>query len=199
MAYATSDDVADRLGRTLTATEQTQVTAFLDDATGFIDGYLRRSLDEATVSQILPLVDNRVRLPKRPVSAVASVKAIQEDGTVGATLTGWRWDGIATVDLIEGRQQLNLPEWWNDEHDRTVQVTYTHGYATVPDDVKAVCAQLATRAFLNPTGLRSETVGDYSYSLAIPATGVPFGAYLDPNSMKVLDRYRTTARTVELR
>lgn len=37
---------------------------------------------------------------------------------------------------------------------------------TAPDDVVAVVLRAARREFQNPSGLRSESVGDYSYSLA---------------------------------
>lgn len=198
MAYATAADVAARAGQTFDATQTSQVEAFLSDATAFIDNYCRQSFEQATSSQILRLFDNRVRLPRRPVSDVDTVKYVNLDGTVGAALTGWSFDGIDTVDMVEDRQQLNLPEWWRDEHDRTVEVTYTHGFGTVPDDIKAVCARLAHRAYSNPQGLQSETIGQYSYSIATPQGGINFGVHMDRSDRDVLDRYRRTAWSVEI-
>jgi hypothetical protein len=49
------------------------------------------------------------------------------------------------------------------------QVRYRGGYETIPDDISAVCAGLVSRMFnsigLNE-GLQSESIPDYSYSLA---------------------------------
>lgn len=51
-------------------------------------------------------------------------------------------------------------EWERDEHGRiipsligdVVEVTYSHGYATIPEDVRLVAVRIASRIFKNPTG-----------------------------------------------
>lgn len=40
----------------------------------------------------------------------------------------------------------------------TAAVTYTHGYATVPDSIKNLCLERAARQYVNPEGLVSSTV-----------------------------------------
>ena len=41
----------------------------------------------------------------------------------------------------------------------TVAITYTHGYATIPDAVKAVCLERAAQQVVNPLQMASSTVG----------------------------------------
>jgi len=61
-----------------------------------------------------------------------------------------------------------------------VAVTYTHGYATIPDDIVGVCTRAAARAYQAGlaaaavgavSGVASMTLGDYSYSLGTGAGG----------------------------
>ena len=44
-----------------------------------------------------------------------------------------------------------------------IEITYTHGYATVPGVVKLVCLSIADRIKqIYPTNIKSETIGSYS-------------------------------------
>lgn len=50
-----------------------------------------------------------------------------------------------------------------------ISVTYTAGYATIPDDLKAVVCQMVLDAYSNTskrTGITSERMGDYAYTIA---------------------------------
>jgi hypothetical protein len=44
----------------------------------------------------------------------------------------------------------------------SVEITYTHGYATIPDAVKAVCLERAAQQVVNPLQMVSATVGGVS-------------------------------------
>jgi hypothetical protein len=71
----------------------------------------------------------------------------------------------------------------NDEWAQGIQivtVTYTHGYAVIPDDVAAVCARAAARAYQAGlaaaavgavSGVSAMTLGDYSVTLGTGAGG----------------------------
>jgi hypothetical protein len=52
-----------------------------------------------------------------------------------------------------------------------VQLTYSHGYATVPDDVMDVVLDLATMNLTNPQNLRQEAIDDYSRTFASETIG----------------------------
>lgn len=89
---------------------------------------------------------------------------------------------------------------WRDElHFRQlgtgpVYVTYTHGYATVPADVRAIVLTLAGRVLTNPSDLRQESVGSVSVTYAAET----IGASLAPIERDQLARYRPRAAVVGL-
>lgn len=52
-----------------------------------------------------------------------------------------------------------------------VQVTYSHGYTTTPDDVTAIVLDVAQSLYTNPTGLRSWQVPEYTEVYATELLG----------------------------
>lgn len=75
---------------------------------------------------------------------------------------------------------------------KTVTVTYTHGYATVPDDVKGACLVLAASKYTAPGGrLRSytDTIGGVTESRTY-ATGVPAALVPVDDPEAVIVRYK---------
>lgn len=52
-----------------------------------------------------------------------------------------------------------------------VQVTYSHGYITTPDDVAAIVLDVAQSLYTNPTGLRSWQVPEYTETYATELLG----------------------------
>lgn len=121
-------------------------------------------------------------LPEAPVSAVTEV--LEAAGrTTEAALAGpletspvWEWDDDGVLERIDGGVFARRRRWY--------QVTYDHGFAAVPDEVKAVVLAAAARAIRNPEGLRQETLGRYSYTVAGESAGVglygPEREVLDP-------------------
>lgn len=67
---------------------------------------------------------------------------------------------------------------------QNVQVTYDHGYGTVPSDVLAVARNLAARSIIQGAAI-SETVGTVNVRYAIAASD------LTPNELRILQRYRS--------
>lgn len=122
-------------------------------------------------------------LPEAPVSAVTAVVENPDAATPTtlaaptATSPSWEWDEDGVIERIDGGVFARRRRFYS--------VTYTHGFAVVPDEVKGVVLQVAARAFLNPEGLKQETLGRYSYTLAGEAAGV--GLYGPERS--VLDAY----------
>lgn len=114
-----------------------------------------------------------VVLPQRPVIEVASV--VDDEG--------------APVAYKLVRDTLTLERVCE-----AVSVTYTHGYAEVPGDVKAVALSAASRVLNNPADIRQEAVG----SLSVTYAAETIGASLAPADKDLLARYRRRASTVRL-
>jgi hypothetical protein len=71
---------------------------------------------------------------------------------------------------------------WPDRR-QSVQVTYSHGFSTVPTDLQLLCAIIASRAFAQD-GANSETVGTYvAQYFAQPG-------FIAPMEKTILDRYK---------
>jgi len=77
-----------------------------------------------------------------------------------------------------------------------VRVTYSHGYAEVPDEIAGVALDLAAATLANPNRLRSETVGGESVVYTVETFGT---GSLTSSHREILGRYRRTAYTVRLR
>lgn len=201
-ALASPDDLKARLGRDLTAEETARAGALLDDASAAVRGYTGQSFELVTGDDVvLRAVGGRVTLPGRPVQEVTQVEVIGGSPALPDFVTGdWLFDGIDTVRIGDGAAIVNLPEaWWDDDgYPGTYRVTYSHGYATVPPDVVAVVCGMVLRALANPSGYRSETVGSYSVTYAVPATGEQLGVNLTRYEAKALDRYRRKANTIKV-
>jgi hypothetical protein len=87
-----------------------------------------------------------------------------------------------------------------------IQVTYSHGYATLPDDLVAVATRAAARSYQaglraananGVPGISSTTLGDYSVSFTGEGggqtdgvMGVSAAAMLLRSEKEILDRYR---------
>lgn len=151
-----------------------------DMATGAVVGYLGQNVESQEYTHRLPIwSDGTVRLPQRPVSAVASVTT-PDDDPLDAGL--WDWDGIRGRVAVDGH-----PEW--------AEVTYTAGWTTVPLPIKAVALTAAARAYTNATGVRTEQVDDYSVTYAGTAQDLT-GFGLTVTEKSVLSRFRVKLSAV---
>lgn len=195
-------DLVARLGRDVTCDEDARLDALLADASALVRAYTGQDFSAATDTVTLRAQGGVIRLPQRPVTAVASVTAIGLNGTPDVALVDWWWDGLDQVRLGEGNFVINLPEvWWDDEdgYPGTFAVTYTHG-APVPPDVVAVVCGMVLRTVTAPTsvgGVTSETIGPYSYRLE--SAGVGTAVSLSEMERKALSRYRRTVGTSSVR
>jgi hypothetical protein len=88
-----------------------------------------------------------IPLPEQPVTAVSAVNGL-------AANVGFR--------LFGGQLLVSSTALWT----WPLTVTYSHGFQSIPADLKAVGLRLAAKLLSNPSGLRSETIGGYSYTTA---------------------------------
>lgn len=125
--------------------------------------------------------DSELRLPQRPVVSVSSVTV---DGDV-----------IAAGDYaLIGDVLLNWRGWGH--RGVPVAVTYTHGWVTVPTDIKNVVLRAAGRAFKNPVGVLAEMLAG-GYSATFDTQGNVGGPRIfTGDEQMVLNRYRSRVLTV---
>lgn len=204
-ALAAPDDLEDRLGRDLTAGEAARATALLADASALVRSYTRQdfTLVEDDVA-VLRVQGGEIRLPKRPVTEVASVVAIGgSDALPDVAISDWVWDGLDIIRIGDGSCVINLPEvWWDDEdgYPGTYRVTWSHGDATVPAGVVRVVCGVVLRTLTAPSmagGVTSETVGPYSYRMDQPGQGLSVS--LTQADKDDLADYRTKVSQIKVR
>lgn len=119
-------------------------------------------------------------LPFYPVTAVSAVRSIGAGGTLTLTdytlirgvlyrLLGFGTPGVFPPDLVE--------------------VDLTHGFATVPDDVKGAVLETAGAAYSSPDiSVKSESIDDYTIVSAANGGGVS----LTPFAESLATMYRGT-------
>jgi len=205
---ATISDLENRLGRSLTAEETARAAALLADASAMIRGYTRQDFDQVVDDQVvLRPVGTVLRLPQRPVTAVSQVVALGGGVIPDLTLPAglWTWDGVDQVDIWppETDLWLSLPARWADVGwpVDTYRVTYSHGYATVPQDVVAVACAMVLRVLVAPSlveGMVSERIGSYFYQLQQGSGSAGPGVRLTNADRDALARYRRTATTIQV-
>lgn len=158
--FATPDDLSSHLGQPV---DEARATIELESASAIIQAYCDASLTPVNGETVtVPLYSGHTaNVPGYPVTSVDSVQVKDFSGS-WQTLDGsnYNWDAAGSV-------WLTLP-WWKIEPAIKpygyVQVTYSYGYAIVPDAVKAVCLSLAARTYVNPYGVLQQNTGGVSYS-----------------------------------
>jgi hypothetical protein len=185
-SFATSDDLATRLGLSFSEPEATRADELLTDASDEI-----RS-EFGTISVVTDDVftrpgttDERIELPEVPVIAVTSVELD------GAPISDWYQVGNA---IVRGRHLTVIDGigsgygWLRSfgSEAQTLTITYTHGYETVPARVKNITVEMVVRVWVNPASVIQENVG---------STETTFAPYADPpRGLQLTDSERRSLR-----
>lgn len=159
MGFCSVSDINTFLGTDLFPNDAQALLA-IGESTAVIQNYCNQKIEQ--VSDDVILLDGtgstKLFLPELPVSSIKSVEvdgvlldptyyALAENGVL------WRKYGVWEVGA------------------RNIEVIYSHGYATVPEDVKGVCYRSASRLYQAQlkalrqdfvSGLQSVSVGDWS-------------------------------------
>lgn len=104
---------------------------------------------------------DEVMLPRGPVTAITSVKVVDDDG-VEYPLSAGQWQIIGRRLRVSGRTtNIGWPY--------RVRVAYTHGSDDPEwlESARSVALQAALRLYLNPESLRSESVGSYTRTSSV--------------------------------
>lgn len=186
---ATSSNVEDRLGRALTDSELSRIDSLLLDASAKVRSVTAQEIGsrESTDRIRITARDGHIRLPQYPVAAVASVISVETGSGLpyywdGLVLWGWgRFPNSNVESPLYNRSR---------RHGVVADVTYTHGYDPIPDDIVAVVAQAVARslgASPDQSGVMGESFDGYSYTLGAAAAAGGLG--LLPAEQAVLVDY----------
>lgn len=191
-AFCTQADIENLLQMDLSGHE-VAATAAIMQARAYIQAYTDQMLEKVEDDEVVfdgPARDRRLFLPELPVIAVSEVVeedevlTVDDDYKLGAHGILWR-----------------IGAYWASGI-QNISVTYTHGYAAIPEDIVAVCARVAARIYQaglrasdtgGVAGVQSTTLGDYSVAYATSGdeavAGVTAAPPLLPTEMALLDRY----------
>jgi hypothetical protein len=182
VAFVTLDDYGAMFGAVPPGSVD-QVTFALDAACEDIRRYTSQQLSYVA-NDTVTVHGNNMRVLLLPEVPVVAVTAVTVDGDA---LEVGDWTVDAGTGLLWRQPQpltTCLFPLWTDGV-QNVTVTYSHGYQVMPSNLKRIACALA-RDVVNSTsaataGVKSETIGNYSYTLTdeAAASGVG-GATLEP-------------------
>lgn len=196
------EDIEDRLGRDLEPEESRKSAALIRDASTVVRNYCRRDFTHGTTTARFRPRGRKVSLPQRPVLTVTAVKAVLSYGT-NETITPlayWSWPGGSEVILGDPNLIINAPDWVWDDSEVWCEITYTHGFTEIPDDIRSVVANMVIRNLTAPKGglIDTEGIGPYQVRYSGFVSQGPLG--ISEPDRQLLNRYRSTvAQTLELR
>lgn len=116
----------------------------------------------------------RLVLPERPVIDVTQVFIDGDEVTHFRLVRDVLYRGV-------------MRSYWGTA-ENLITVTYSHGFLNIPDEIKAVVLQIATRARANPRSVTSESIGDWSATWS--GSGAGGGAAPTHAERSILDRFR---------
>jgi hypothetical protein len=168
MAFASTEELRVELGlSTLTADQTARAQRRLDAATAAIQDYTGQTISRVDADEVTLVGTWAAKLPL-PEVPVVSVTAVSVEGEALTADSDYFLSGRI---LWRGAVGLNDEQAWRvptpaDSHwggpERTVTVTYTHGWEEIPDAIREVCLNMALRGWDTPTGAVSEKVGSWS-------------------------------------
>lgn len=199
---ATISDINSRLRVPVATPDQTYVQGLIHDASVSVCSEARRpkGFVSQSLTQKLRPIGDKVILPVTPVVSIQSVAVLYNGNATNVPL--WTFDGYNEVYIFGGETVVNLSSYLRDLfqfHTPEVQVTYTAGFTTVPDEIVSIVCNKVIRAMQTPDGtaLSSQTAGPYAYRLSQAAQSGVFG--FTDDERKILKRYRPKQQTIELR
>lgn len=195
MGFCSIDDINTFLGTTILP-DDAQALLAIDEATAVIQNYCNQKIEQVSddTIQLDGTGSTKLFLPELPVVSISSVEAdgVLLDPTYYALAENgvlWRKYGVWTVGA------------------RNISITYTHGYVSIPEDVKGVCYRSASRLYqarlkaakVDFVGdVKSVSVGDYSISFGGGGLGAAGESQGDVSAARtllmsekdILNRYR---------
>lgn len=195
-AFASATDLATFLGRSLDSDRAELLVELASDA---IRGDVDQQVDLIEDDEVVldpPLPGRALLLPELPVVAVSSI-AIAETALVAGVDYAWSPAGIVRRlgSAFALGDDSTLDGWSWGGTPASVHVTYSHGYPEGHrhlNTCRAVCLQVAARAYLNPDQViaASTTVGQVSKSRTYGSNSAAGRIELTEYERRQLDRLR---------
>lgn len=161
--------------------DEATATLARDLATGAVTDAIGQQLFRSQTTDRLPrhpIDPSALVLPQRPVDTAQAITCVGVES--GVTVTGSQY-------VIHGqRLRLKAGAW-----DEQVDVTYTHGFSTIPKVIKSVALACAGRVVSNPAGVRSTGVGDVNVTYAGSDADLTSGAYLTEHEKRMIRGFGT--------
>lgn len=180
MALITVEELEAFMGRTFTDDEELQADALIEAVSSIIESETGVSFSITQDEEVRMQADGYgiIEFSAKPISSVAIYEIGAED-----ELTYGTWDGLGAIYGLQPNQ--------------VVDIIYSHGYALVPGDIKAVTYGVCSRIMYNPSGLRQETVG--AISVTYPGIGGEAGTInFSRLEQKVLSKYRRAMQSMRM-
>lgn len=177
MPLITVEELEAFMGREFSEAEADQAEALVEAITDTVEGITGISFSVVADEEVRMQADGYgiIELNAKPVSAVAVYPMDEADEHSSAT-----WDGMQTIYGLYPNE--------------VVDVVYSHGYSSVPGDIKTVAKGVASRIMYNPSGLRQETVG--AISVTYPGVGGEAGTInFSRLEQKVLAKYTAMVKS----
>lgn len=145
MALITVEELEAFMGREFTEQEEIFAEAQIEAISAAIESVTGVTFELVEDQEIRTQADGYgfIELNAKPISEV-TVYDIDSDEELECA----SWDGLQGIYGLDPNQ--------------VVDIVYSHGYTTVPNDIKTVVKGSAARIMYNPSGLRQETVGAIS-------------------------------------
>jgi hypothetical protein len=199
--FCTVEDVASLIQVAIPADKLASCERAIREASEVIRNYCKQTIEQTTGDVITldcPEGRTRIFLPQLPVVSVASVV---EDGE---TLTAGTEYQLGQYGIL-----YRIGQCWK-AGIQILTVTYSHGYATIPDDVIGVCTRAAARIYQaglraaetsGVPGVSGKQLGDFSVSYSGEqgggagdggVMGVSAARMLLLSEKDILDNYRYT-------
>lgn len=170
MSFATITDLENVLGRELPENDPAALFA-LDSATAMVRAIVYQYIEEVE-DDVIVLDGTGTRVLLLPETPVSDVSLVEIDGEE-LDDDEYQWSADGYVRKLNGTWTTDL---------RSIEVTYSHGYATIPALIVSITAKLAARMLDTPISVRQEAIGAYSATYT--------AATLQADELVLLDAYK---------
>lgn len=165
MALITDVDLSAFLGQpSLSGDPRAQMVAAL--ASGLITDYLQNPAVGVVTTYTDIVLDGPARLspvfllPGFPITDVSKVEEWSGTAWVLQDPASYAWNSAGYVSRSKRADARYGICYWTPLM-RGLRVSYSAGFATVPESLRAVALAIAARGLSNPLGVLSERIGDY--------------------------------------
>lgn len=164
MALCEISDIELYTGTTITETvNEALMTSLINSVSAEIETICNRKFNLDTYDQTYDMDGRNINLKQSPIVSITSIEYGSpfnpSERTALETDQYFTHNDEGIISLL---LRFNRAEQW-------VNVVYSAGYATIPDDITAICVKYVVSGFNSTsvnTNIKKEKIGDYSYELS---------------------------------